>query len=111
MKPNIVVIGSTKTDMIIKVPHLPTPGETILGGKFSVAQGGKGANQAVAAARAGKRDTRQILIKFLGVSAAIELVGLAFVWQFTDLAIWMLCCGDPRARRARAALRPDSAQL
>ena len=39
--------------MIIKVPHLPTPGETILGGKFSVAQGGKGANQAVAAARAG----------------------------------------------------------
>jgi ribokinase len=53
MKPHIVVIGSTNTDMIIKVPHLPAPGETILGGKFSVAQGGKGANQAVAAARAG----------------------------------------------------------
>jgi ribokinase len=57
MKPHIVVIGSTNTDMIIKVPHLPAPGETILGGKFSVAQGGKGANQAVAAARAGGRIT------------------------------------------------------
>jgi ribokinase len=43
--------------MIIKVPHLPAPGETILGGEFSVAQGGKGANQAVAAARAGGRVT------------------------------------------------------
>ncbi len=39
--------------MIVKVPHLPAPGETVLGGEFVVAQGGKGANQAVAAARAG----------------------------------------------------------
>jgi ribokinase len=39
--------------MIIKVPHIPKPGETILGGTFSTAAGGKGANQAVAAARAG----------------------------------------------------------
>jgi ribokinase len=53
MKPHILVIGSTNTDMIVKVPHLPAPGETILGGEFSVVQGGKGANQAVAAARAG----------------------------------------------------------
>lgn len=53
MKPHIVVIGSTNTDMIVKVPHLPAPGETVLGGDFSIAQGGKGANQAVAAARAG----------------------------------------------------------
>lgn len=57
MKPHIVVIGSTNTDMIIKVPHLPSPGETVLGGEFSVVQGGKGANQAVAAARAGGRVT------------------------------------------------------
>jgi len=39
--------------MIIKVAHLPLPGETILGGEFTKAAGGKGANQAVAAARAG----------------------------------------------------------
>ena len=49
----IVVIGSSNTDMIIQVPRIPRPGETILGGKFLSAAGGKGANQAVAAARAG----------------------------------------------------------
>jgi ribokinase len=49
----IVVVGSSNTDMIIKVPHVPVPGETIIGGTFSTAAGGKGANQAVAAARAG----------------------------------------------------------
>ncbi len=49
----ITVVGSSNTDMIIKVPKLPGIGETILGGKFTTALGGKGANQAVAAARAG----------------------------------------------------------
>jgi ribokinase len=49
----IVVIGSSNTDMIIKVPRIPKPGETLLGGTFTIAAGGKGANQAVAAARAG----------------------------------------------------------
>ena len=50
---SIVVVGSSNTDMIIKVPHLPKHGETVLGGEFTRAAGGKGANQAVAAARAG----------------------------------------------------------
>ncbi len=50
---NIVVAGSSNTDMIIKAPRIPKPGETILGGEFATAAGGKGANQAVAAARAG----------------------------------------------------------
>ncbi len=49
----IVVVGSANTDMILKCEHLPKPGETILGGEFAVAAGGKGANQAVAAARLG----------------------------------------------------------
>jgi ribokinase len=49
----IIVIGSSNTDMIVKVPRIPAPGETILGGKFIKAAGGKGANQAVAAARSG----------------------------------------------------------
>ena len=49
----IVIVGSINTDMIVKVPRIPKPGETILGGKFSTAAGGKGANQAVAAARVG----------------------------------------------------------
>jgi len=49
----IIVIGSTNTDMVIKTDHLPLPGETILGGKFFMNPGGKGANQAVAASRLG----------------------------------------------------------
>src|SRR6185312_3548096 len=50
---SIVVIGSTNTDMVIMSEHLPTPGETILGGSFFMNPGGKGANQAVAAQRLG----------------------------------------------------------
>lgn len=53
MKLNIVVIGSSNTDMVVKAGHLPAPGETILGGTFFMNAGGKGANQAVAAARLG----------------------------------------------------------
>lgn len=49
----IVVIGSSNTDMVIKSERLPLPGETILGGTFLMNPGGKGANQAVAAARLG----------------------------------------------------------
>ncbi len=54
---NIVVIGSSNTDMIVQTPHMPKPGETILGGTFNTAAGGKGANQAVSCARAGGRVT------------------------------------------------------
>lgn len=53
VQPKIVVVGSSNTDMIIQVPQIPNPGETIIGSKFTMAAGGKGANQAVAAARAG----------------------------------------------------------
>lgn len=49
----ILVVGSSNTDMVIKAAHLPTAGETILGGTFFMNPGGKGANQAVAAARLG----------------------------------------------------------
>ena len=53
MAGKIVVVGSSNTDMILQMDRIPRPGETILGGRFSMAPGGKGANQAVAAARAG----------------------------------------------------------
>jgi ribokinase len=53
MKPKIIVIGSSNTDMVVKVPHIPARGETIMGTDFMTIPGGKGANQAVAAARAG----------------------------------------------------------
>lgn len=53
MKNNVVVVGSYNTDLRIKTERIPRPGETIIGGIFSEGGGGKGANQAVAAARAG----------------------------------------------------------
>lgn len=53
----IVVIGSSNTDMVVKAAKFPLPGETILGGDFFMFSGGKGANQAVAAARMGSKVT------------------------------------------------------
>jgi ribokinase len=53
----IIVVGSSNTDMIVKTERIPKPGETVIGGTFSMAAGGKGANQAVAAARAGGQVT------------------------------------------------------
>ncbi|WP_256013919.1 ribokinase [Desertivirga xinjiangensis] len=49
----ILVIGSSNTDMVILTDRFPKPGETIIGGTFLLNPGGKGANQAVAAARLG----------------------------------------------------------
>lgn len=49
----IVVIGSSNTDMVVTTPKIPVLGETIMGNEFDIIPGGKGANQAVAAARAG----------------------------------------------------------
>ena len=51
----ILVVGSSNTDLIIKVKEIPRPGETLLGGAFFTFPGGKGANQAVAAARLGAK--------------------------------------------------------
>ncbi len=51
--PRVVVFGSSNTDMTVRLPMLPAPGQTMLGRSFLTAPGGKGANQAVAARRAG----------------------------------------------------------
>lgn len=53
----IIVVGSCNTDMVIKTDRLPIPGETVIGGTFLMNAGGKGANQAVAAARQGGKVT------------------------------------------------------
>ncbi len=49
----LLVIGSSNTDLTVRLPHLPAPGQTVLGGELLTGPGGKGANQAVAATRAG----------------------------------------------------------
>jgi ribokinase len=52
-KPRVLVVGSSNTDLVVYCQRLPKPGETVLGGEFKMFGGGKGANQAVAAVRAG----------------------------------------------------------
>jgi ribokinase len=56
----LTVLGSSNTDMVVTVARIPTVGETVLGGDLLIAAGGKGANQAVAAARLGAR------VRFVG---------------------------------------------
>ena len=58
--PRITVLGSINMDLVTTTPRLPAPGETILGHGFSTGPGGKGSNQAIAAARAGAE------VRFLG---------------------------------------------
>lgn len=53
MSKKIIVVGSSNTDMVVRVPHIPAPGETVMGSELLTIQGGKGANQAVGASRAG----------------------------------------------------------
>ena len=57
MPPRIVVVGSSNTDLVVRAPTLPAAGQTVLGSSFMMAPGGKGANQAVAAARLGAHVT------------------------------------------------------
>jgi ribokinase len=52
-QPRVVVVGSANMDLVATAPALPRPGETVLGNDFAMVPGGKGANQAIAASRAG----------------------------------------------------------
>ena len=70
-KPRVLVAGSSNTDLVVFCERLPKPGETVLGGEFKMFGGGKGANQAVAAARAGGDVT------FLGAYGAADSFGEA----------------------------------
>jgi ribokinase len=78
----VIVVGSVNIDLVVTVPELPGPGETVIGGRFTRHHGGKGGNQAVAAAR-------------LGVETAfVGAVG-----------------GDAFGREARAALKAERIDL
>lgn len=76
----ILVVGSSNTDMVIKTHKFPAPGETILGGRFLMNAGGKGANQAVAAARLGG------VVAFVG-KIGDDIFGKQAVQQLEDEGI------------------------
>ena len=68
----VIVFGSVNVDLVMRLPRLPAPGETVLGGVVERHHGGKGANQAVAAARAG---ARVHLVGAVGAADGDEAVG------------------------------------
>ena len=76
--PHIVVIGSINMDLVCRTPHMPSPGETILGGDFLTVPGGKGANQAVAAAKLAPKGVAVHMVGRVGTDAFGErlLAGL-----------------------------------
>ena len=65
----IVIIGSINMDLVLRVPRMPHPGETLSGGQFRTIPGGKGANQAVAAARLSVDSVKVAMIACLGDDA------------------------------------------
>lgn len=77
----VCVIGSSNTDMVIKGDKLPAPGETVLGGTFLMNPGGKGANQAVAAARLAA-DSRQSATVLFVANVGNDLFGRQAIEQF-----------------------------
>jgi ribokinase len=87
VRQRVVVVGSYNTDMVIRTSRLPRPGETVIGGTFHSGPGGKGGNQAVAAARVGARVelVARVGMDALGSEALarlqVEQVGTDYVWR------------------------------
>ena len=87
----IVVFGSVNVDLIVPVPRLPRPGETVLGNDYALLPGGKGANQALAARRAG---------------ADVVLAGAVGGDSFADVALGLLHRANVDTRLVRVVEQP-----
>lgn len=103
---SILVVGSVNADVTVQAPHIPAPGETVLGRDACVSPGGKGANQAVAAALAGARvtfcgaigDDPFRLPALLGLTrAGVDLDGLHTLPAPTGLALITVARGGENA--------------
>ncbi|MDX2974093.1 ribokinase [Kribbella solani] len=86
MEPDVevVVVGSANVDLVLPVQRIPRPGETVLSGEMSRGPGGKGANQAVAAARAGARTA---MVVALGADEGGDLLREALGGSGVDLSL------------------------
>ena len=84
----IVVVGSTNVDLIARVSHLPEPGETIGDAEYCLSYGGKGANQAIAAARSGGHVS---FISCLGDDAYADTLITSFVDSGIDVDYIQKC--------------------
>lgn len=82
--PDVVVVGSANVDLVLPVQRIPRPGETVLSGVMTRGPGGKGANQAVASARAGARTA---MVASLGVDDAGDLLRDALSGSGVDLSL------------------------
>jgi ribokinase len=87
----ILTFGSINVDLIVPVPYLPQPGETILGGNYALLPGGKGANQALAARRAGSE---------------VVLAGAVGRDSFADIALDLLRRDSVDLRLVRVVEQP-----
>ena len=81
---DVVVVGSANMDLVARVVRLPHPGETVSAHNYFEACGGKGANQAIAAARAGARTA---FIGAVGGDAAGDTLRAAFVHDAVDVSL------------------------
>ena len=88
----VVVVGSANVDLVVRVPRHPVPGETLLGTGFATHAGGKGANQAVAAARAGARTA---LIGRMGPDGGADFLRSALSAAGVDISKVGMCRHDP----------------
>jgi len=123
-RPSIAVVGSSNTDMIIQLDRIPRPGETLLGGEFAMAAGGKGANQAVGAARAGGAVTfvarvgddmfgRQAIAGFVADRICVDYIvkdrkapsGVALIFVAKDGQNSIAVAGGANARLSPADVR------
>lgn len=82
MERSLVVIGSLNLDLVVTVPQQPCPGETVMGGDYQTYTGGKGANQAVAASRAGAPTA---MVGLVGQDAFGEQLQLALASEGVDV--------------------------
>lgn len=116
----VLVAGSANLDFVVRTPHVPAPGETVLGHSFATYPGGKGANQAVACARAGGVATRMLLAlgddpQAAPIEASLRGAGVALEIVRTQVTTGtaFICVGDDAENAitvvpgANAELRPE----